>query len=118
MWDIQVANLDITCAPNIPPCAKIEDYSAEQLRRIVVEAVRVRDSWTKGPSPSVRLERKQTITLKPAISKGSRLSPKFFPGGRFLVIVDGLTQLRVIDLQGVFGLVSCSASVLRAIQEK
>ena len=98
VWDFQVANLDHTCSPNLPPSVKLEELSAEQLRRIAIEAVQIRDSWTKGPSPSVHLEQKQTIVRNPAASVLSLLPPKFFPGGRFLAVWDGSERLRVVDL--------------------
>ena len=98
MWDIQVTNLDHTCPPSLPPYAKIEEYSAEQLRRIAIEAVRIRDSWTKGPSPSVRLEQKQTIARNPTASEEPPQPPKFFPGGRFLAFFDSRMLLQIIDL--------------------
>ena len=97
VWDTQVANLDHTCAPNLPPSTNIEKLSAEQLRRIVIEAVQIRDSWTKGPSPSVHLEKKQIIVRNPAASVSPILPPSFFPGGRFLAVWDS-RRLRVVDL--------------------
>ena len=98
VWDAQVTNLDHSCVPNLPPSTNIAELSTEQLRRIVIDAVQIRDSWTKGPSPSVRLERKQTIIRNPDASAPPPLPPKFFPGGRFLAMWDDLMQLRVIDL--------------------
>ena len=98
VWDIQVANLDHACTPNLPPSTNIEELSAERLRRIAIEAVQIRDSWTKGPSPSVHLEQKQTIVRNPAANVVLPLPPKFFPGGRFLAVWDSRERLRVIDL--------------------
>ena len=93
-----MANLDYTCSPNLPPSANIAELSAEQLRRVAIEAVQIRDSWTKGPSPSIHLELKQTIVRNPAASVPSLLPHRFFPGGRFLAALDSFRRLRVIDL--------------------
>ena len=98
VWYIQVVNLDHSCSPNLPPSANIKEYSAEQLRRIAIEAVRIRNSWTSCRSRSSCLERKDTILRNPTASEESSLPPKLFPGGRFLVVLDSRTQLRVIDL--------------------
>ena len=100
MWDIQVANLDHTCSPNLHPSVKLEELSAQQLRRIVIEAVQIRDSWTKGLSPSAHLELKQTIVRNTDEDEQVRLPirPLFFPGGRFLAISNNHMWIRVIDL--------------------
>ena len=100
VWDIQVANLDHTCSPNLHPSVKLEELSAQQLRRIVIEAVQIRDSWTKGLSPSAHLELKQTIVRNTDEDEQVRLPirPLFFPGGRFLAISNNHMWIRVIDL--------------------
>ena len=95
-----MANLDHACTPNLPPSTNIEELSTEQLRRIAIEAVQIRDSWTKGPSPSVHLEQTQTIALSPAANEEYHpiVPPKLSPGGRFLAVFDSFWRLRVIDL--------------------
>ena len=83
----------------IPPHADILQYTAEELRRVVIDAARACEAWTKGPTPSVSPKLSQSFPY--GLLELNRLSqpPRFSPGGRFLAYMENEHQLRLVDLR-------------------
>ena len=82
----------------IPPHADVLHYSAEELRRAVIDAMRACETWTKGPSPSICPKLSLSLPSGPKVFTHSSRPPQLSPGGRFLAFVGSESWLQVIDL--------------------
>ena len=102
IWLTNLRRLDYLCAPNIPFGVDAQDLPYEQLRAIVVEALRIHKNVMAGEA-QYRLRHRVKLDLMPGI----RLSAhhriiKLSPDGRYLFLVMRLldTETPMETLQG------------------
>ncbi|KAL5480779.1 hypothetical protein ACEPAI_9719 [Sanghuangporus weigelae] len=113
LWLVKLYDLDVSCDPGIPPNVSVEHLPIEELRSIVVRAVRLYTAMTGSPTPMITYALKKTIVPTPPEAVPSGItgfihSVKLLPGGRYVFVCwktdlpnpgnsDYKTQLCMID---------------------
>ncbi|KAL5480778.1 hypothetical protein ACEPAI_9718 [Sanghuangporus weigelae] len=91
LWLVKLCDLDVSCDPGIPLSVSVEHLPIEELRSIVVRAVRLYTAMTGSPTPMITYALKNTIAPIPpeAIPDGMTSfihSVKTVPGGRYVFV--------------------------------
>ena len=98
VWLTQLASLNQSCVPNIPPHVDVRTLSERQIRDIVIDAIRTRDTWTRGLVPEVKLKAKETFTLPSEAQHTAYTQQKLSPGARWLFLSPDRNHLNAFDL--------------------
>lgn len=97
LWLVQLQNLDQTCAPDLPPHVNIDILSCQDLRSLVINAIRSYESLRHGITRYSQRTSFGPLVRGAEIGKigdNSRLSP----GGRYLFIYWQNIKLEIFDL--------------------
>ncbi|KAL5523266.1 hypothetical protein ACEPAF_1533 [Sanghuangporus sanghuang] len=91
LWLVKVYGLDISCDPGIPPNVSVENLPIEELRSIVVRAVRLYTAMTGPPTPTITYALRNTIVpippeTIPSVLTGFIHSVRLVPGGRYVFV--------------------------------
>ncbi|KAL5499248.1 hypothetical protein ACEPAH_1766 [Sanghuangporus vaninii] len=91
LWLVKLYDLDVSCDPGIPPNVSVEHLPIEELRSIVVRAVRLYTAMTEPPTPMITYALKDTIVPTPPETIPSGMtgfihSVRLVPGGRYVFV--------------------------------
>ena len=100
VWVSQLRILNRSCPwlLVIPPQADVKQYTADQLRRAVIDAIRACEAWSKGPKPSIRPKLSLSFPYGPVAVARDSQPPRLSPGGRFLAHMASGHHIQVVDL--------------------
>ena len=86
IWYNLLRRLPVSQTPDLPPHVRLESISTEDLRLLVIRAVRSYRNWLRGPKLRATREYQIRITRNNESETYERVDPRLLPGGQYLVI--------------------------------
>ncbi|KAL5499249.1 hypothetical protein ACEPAH_1767 [Sanghuangporus vaninii] len=91
LWLVKLYGLDVSCDPGIPPNVSVEHLPIEELRSIVVRAVRLYAAMTEPPTSMITYALRNTIVPAPPETTPNGMtgfihSVRLVPGGRYVFV--------------------------------
>ncbi|EJD04427.1 uncharacterized protein FOMMEDRAFT_167616 [Fomitiporia mediterranea MF3/22] len=104
VWLTLLEDLDQVCSPDLPPHTDITSYSDFQVRKLVVDAVRIHEHCAKGTAQYYRAamiapKNPGSGELDTFASTYWQRNVKLAPGGRYLFVKWSMDVVQLYDLQ-------------------